>query len=93
MYEKKYETLEKLSDRYHEVNEKYINDLLKKKPRLNKQASEYIDEIQKRYDQVNKMPVWPFNLNYFLRITATIGLPVVIFFGEELVKTAFQSII
>lgn len=93
MDERKRETLHTLSLKYQEMNELLMGDLSKKGYTFNKKAAETLDQIQKMYDQVKKMPVWPFNLNYFLRILATIIFPVLLFFGEELVKVTFYFII
>jgi len=92
MLDKKSETLQKLSIKYQEANEIFEGSLEKEGLFLHKEASETMDQLQKKYDQVKKMPLWPFNLNYFLRIIATIGLPIVLFFGEVILQVVIRNI-
>jgi len=92
MSKKKKEHLELLSKEYHQLNKKLI-DVKNKKLNIKKKYIEKLNQIQDLYQKTDRMPVWPFNLNYLIKIIVTIGLPLVILFSEVIVSVLFERII
>lgn len=82
MKDEKEKTMKTLSRKHGEAYNKLKEELEKDDSVVDKDTFTTFEQTKKLYEHAKKMPVWPFDANFIVKLATTIGLPLLLYFNE-----------
>ena len=88
MKESKDDILKTLSAEHSVTYGKLMKEMDKDGSSINSETMDHLKEINELYDVAKKMPIWPFDTNFIIKVATAIVMPILMYF-YEIILSAF----
>ncbi|MCK5310106.1 MAG: hypothetical protein KAJ64_05615 [Thermoplasmata archaeon] len=82
MKESKLGTLKKLSVKHSATYRELMEEIDEEGASFNSTTMEHLKEINELYEVAKKMPIWPFDTNFIIKVATAIGMPIIMYFYD-----------
>ena len=76
--------LENLRIQQTQAYDKLIEEMEKEGGEIDTGLMARINELNELMDEADKIPLWPFDLNFLIKVLITFGLPLLLYFGDPI---------